>query len=106
MCPARLAASTARTAAAGAQSVQTVRILTEAKCRIYFFIDDGWQIRRQCRIEVSWVVICSARAGELEQPLGDALARAAELRDAAQQPGNVRNIAQLVRERRGEGLFV
>ena len=42
--------------------------------------------------------------GDLEQPLGNAFTRAAKLRDAAQQPGNVRNIAQLVGERRCGGL--
>ena len=57
-------------------------------------------------MRVQPAVIRSALNGDLEQPLGDELARATELRDAAQQPPNVRNITQLVGERRRDWLYL
>lgn len=48
----------------------------------------------------------AALNGDLEQPTGNAFARVTVLRDAAQLPGHVRNIAQLVGERRRERLLV
>jgi len=81
-------------------------MLTEAKRDADFFVANGGQIRRQPRIEVPPVVIRAALDGDLEQPIGDAFARASDMRDAAQQPGNVRNIAQLLGERRHERLFL
>ena len=74
--------------------------------RFHLFVANGGQVRWQRRIDVPPVVIRPALDGGLEQPIGDAFARAAELRDAAQQPGNMRNLAQLVGERRCERLFV
>jgi hypothetical protein len=45
-------------------------------------------------------------SSDLEQPIGNAFARTAELRDAAQQPENVRSIAELVGERWCERLVL
>ena len=52
------------------------------------------------------MVIRSALDGDLEQPLGNVVASATALRDAAQKPGNVRHIAQLAGKRRSEWLFL
>jgi hypothetical protein len=52
------------------------------------------------------VMIRPAFDSDLGQPIGDPFTSATELRDAAQQPGNVRNIAQLLSERRRERLFI
>ena len=50
-------------------------------------------------------MIRAALDGNLEQPIANAFARVTDSRDAAQPPGNVRNITQLVGERRCEWLL-
>ena len=50
-------------------------------------------------------MIRPARDDDLEQTFSGAFVHTTELRDAAQESGNVRNIAQLVRERRSERLI-
>lgn len=90
----------------GAEVVETVTLLTEAKSHADFLVTDSHAIWRKCRIEVPPVVIRPALDGDLEQPIGNALACATEVRDAPQQPGNMRNLAQLVGERRCERLFL
>ena len=89
-----------------AQIVQGVTILTKAKRHADFFIADGGQVWRQGRIKILPVMTRPALDGNLEQPIGDAFTRTTDLRDAAQQPGIVRNLAQFMGERRCKGLFV
>ena len=50
--------------------------MAEAKRHTDLFITDGGQIRRQGRIEVPPVAIRPALDGDVEQPIGDAFARA------------------------------
>ena len=81
-------------------------MLAKAECDADFLVADSGQIRRQGRIKIPPVVIRAALDRDLEQPIGDALPRTAELCEAAKQPGNMRNIAQHVSERRDRRLFL
>jgi hypothetical protein len=64
----------------GAEVVEIVTLLTEAKGNTDFLVSDSRAIRRKRRIEVPLVMRGPALDGDLEQPLGQPLACATQPR--------------------------
>ena len=90
----------------GAEIIEHVGKLAEAKSDADFFTADDRRIRWERGIKFTPVMIGASLDGNLEQPVNNAIARSAGPRDAAQQSGYVWNIAHLAGERQLIRLFV
>src|SRR5437870_389174 len=86
--------------------VQFVREFAKTEGNADFLIADGGQVWRERRIKLAPVMTGATLNGDLKKPIDDSFARSTGPREAAEQAGDVRHLAQLLGECRPEPLFV
>ena len=76
-----------------AKPIEIVRMAPKAERNANFLIGDFWTILGKRGVKLALEVTCAALNGDLEQPIGNVVARAARPCDPPQKPGNVRNLS-------------